>query len=165
MVMKKFGYLLFCGSLFFAGAAIAQDSPRLEETSDFYSLGEDAGERDLPILVMFSQTNCTYCVILEEQYLRPMLKSGEYKDKVIIRKVSIDSFDMLRHFDGSKIDASDFAGNYRAYVTPTMVFLDRNGKELTKRLMGVGTEGFFANEIDKAIDHSLRRLRSVALQQ
>ena len=64
-----------------------------------------------------------------------------------------------------KIDVNDFAGDYRAYVTPTMVFLDHNGKELTKRLMGVGTEGFFANEIDMAIDKSLNRLRSVALKQ
>lgn len=114
---------------------------------------------------MFSQKNCTYCEILEEQYLRPMLKSGEYKDKVIIRKVRIDSYDTLRHFNGSEIDVSDFAGDYRAYITPTMVFLDSNGRELTKRLMGVGTEGFFANEIDQAIVHSLRRLSSVALNQ
>lgn len=163
--MKNFGYLLFAGYLLFTSAAIAQEAPPVKETTDLYSLGQDAHERDLPILVMFSQTNCTYCVVLEESYLRPMLKSGEYQDKVIIRKVMIDSFDSVRNFNGSKIDASDFAGNYRAYVTPTMVFLDHNGKELTNRLMGVGTEGFFANEIDQSINHSLNRLRSVALQQ
>jgi hypothetical protein len=44
-----------------------------------------------------------------------------------------------------------------------MVFLDHNGNELTRRLMGIGTEGFFAAEIDQAIATSLNRLRSVAL--
>lgn len=162
--MKKFAYLLISACLLVANAARAEDIPRIEETVDLYSLGEQANQKDVPILVMFSQTGCAYCSILEEQYLRPMLKSGDYKDKVIIRKIKIDSFDMLRNFDGSKIDASDFAGKYRAYVTPTMVFLDNKGNELTKRLMGVGTEGFFANEIDQAIDISLNRLRSVALK-
>ena len=110
--MKKLGYLLFSSCLLFASAVIAQEATDLEETADFYSLGEDASDRDLPILVMFSQKNCAYCVILEEQYLRPMLKSGDYKDKVIIRKVRIDSYDTLRNFDGGAIDVSDFAGGY-----------------------------------------------------
>ena len=162
--MKKFTYLLITACFLVANAASAEDTPRLEETVDLYLLGERANQKDVPILVMFSQTGCTYCSILEDHYLRPMLKSGEYRDKVIIRKVKIDSFDTLRNFDGSQIDASDFAGKYRAYVTPTMVFLDHKGNELTKRLMGVGTEGFFANEIDQAIDTSLNRLRSVALK-
>lgn len=162
--MKKLGYLIFSGYLLFANAVFAQETPKLQETVDLHSLGETASERGLPILVMFAQNGCTYCEVLEEQYLGPMLKSGEYKDKVIIRKVRIDSFDTLRNFDGSKIDANDFAGDYRAYVTPTMVFLDHNGKELTGRLMGIGTEGFFANEIDQAIDKSLSRIRSVALK-
>lgn len=163
--MKSFSHLLFGACLLFTNMVIAQDAPHLRETSDLYSLGEVAHERDVPILVMFSQQNCTYCVILEKEYLRPMLKSGDYKDKVIIRKVMIDSFDTLRNFDGSEIDASKFSGDYRAYVTPTMVFLDHNGKELTRRLMGIGTEGFFADEIDQAINKSLQRLRAVALQQ
>ncbi|MEJ2140890.1 MAG: thioredoxin fold domain-containing protein [Gammaproteobacteria bacterium] len=162
--MKKFTYLLLSTWLLVAHVAMAGDLPQLKETHDLYTLGEKANKKDLPILVMFSQTGCAYCVVLEDQYLRPMLKSGDYRDKVIIRKVKIDGFDTLRNFDGSEIEASDFAGKYRAYVTPTMVFLDHNGNELTSRLMGVGTEGFFAAEIDQAIDTSLNRLRSVALK-
>lgn len=163
--MKTFGYLFLSVLLSLSASAIAENSVKVEEIVDLHALGEEAHQRDVPILVMFSQKNCAYCIILEEDYLRPMLKSGDYKDKVIIRKVRIDSYDTLRNFDGKAIDVNDFAVDYRAYVTPTMVFLDHNGKELTKRLMGVGTEGFFANEIDKAIDTSLNRLRSVALHK
>lgn len=162
--MKKFTYLLLSIWILVAHVAMADGLPQLKETHDLHSLGEKANKKDLPILVMFSQTGCAYCVILEDHYLRPMLKSGDYSDKVIIRKVKIDGFDTLRNFDGGEIEASDFAGKYRAYVTPTMVFLDHNGNELTSRLMGVGTEGFFAAEIDQAIDTSLNRLRSVALK-
>lgn len=137
----------------------------IQEVHDFAELGKLARNQQTPILIMFSQKGCTYCVVLEEDYLRPMLRSGDYQDKVIIRKVRVDSFETLRDFDGNPVEADSFATNYRAYVTPTMVFLDHNGKELTKRLMGIGTEGFFAAEIDTAIDMSLNRLRSVALNK
>ena len=114
--MKKFVALLMA-TLLVSQLAVA-DSTQLKETSDFYSLGEEAYDRDVPILIMFSQKNCAYCIILEEEYLRPMLKSGEYKNKVIIRKVRLDSYDTLRNFDGSEIDVNDFASDYR-YPTHT----------------------------------------------
>ena len=140
------------------------DQYTIHEVQDLAGLAQQAHDQQTPILIMFSQNGCSYCVILEEDYLRPMLKSGDYQDKVIIRKVRIDSYETLRGFDGNPVEADTFASNYRAYVTPTMVFLDHNGRELTKRLMGVGTEGFFAAEIDTAIDTSLNRLRSVAFK-
>jgi thioredoxin-related protein len=164
--MKKLGYLIIAaGLLGLTNLASAQDTPRLHETTDLSAVAEQAHEQDVPILVVFTQKNCAYCIILEEEYIRPMLKSGDYKNKVIIRKVRIDNFESLTGFDGKPVDADMFAGEYRAYVTPTMVFLDHNGRELTSRLMGIGTEGFFAAEIDDAIDVSLSRLRSVAINQ
>lgn len=163
--MKKLTFLLLGMLLLLSHPATAEDKTYIKESTDLHALGENASERNLPILIMFSQKNCVYCSILEEDYLRPMLKSGDYGEKVIIRKVRIDSYETLRNFDGSEIVADQFASQYRAYVTPTMVFLDHTGKELTKRLMGVGTEGYFAAEIDKAIDTSLSRIRSVALSK
>lgn len=163
MMKKITGFILFLAMLSLAQLSIAEPAHPIQEVQDLAVLGNQARDAQTPILIMFSQKGCTYCVILEENYLRPMLKSGEYKNKVIIRKIRIDSFDTLRDFNGKEIDADQFASDYRAYVTPTMVFLDHNGLELTKRLMGVGTEGFFADEIDTAITTSLNRLRSVAL--
>lgn len=166
MIKKTVSSLLLLTSLVWASSTLAEtrpaNEPAIKEVQDLGSLGSLAHQRQTPILIMFSQKGCSYCVVLEEDYLKPMLKSGDYQDKVIIRKVRIDSFDTLRGFDGQPIEADEFAHKYRAYVTPTMVFLDHKGNELTRRLMGVGTEGYFANEIDQAIDHSLSRLRAVA---
>lgn len=135
------------------------------KVTDLEALGELAAGRKLPILIMFSQVECPYCTIMEENYLRPMLRSGEYRDKIIIRKVRIDDFDTFTDFDGNRIEADHLTGRYRAFVTPTLVFLNKDGEEIAPKLVGIGTEGFFAGDIDNAIDMALNRLRSVAFHQ
>jgi len=162
-------FLLSLAMLLIIPASQAEDADAqilvVDEVQNLEALGEQARNDDVAVLLMFSQKGCTYCIILEQDYLLPMLRSGDYAKKVIIRKISIDSYETLRNFDGTSISADTFATNYRSYVTPTMVFLDHNGRELTKRLMGVGTEGFFFADIDRAIDTSLNRLRSIVLNK
>lgn len=150
-------------TLFTGNHAQAQEA-QLQTATDLESLGEQAQDRALPILIMFSSDSCPYCTIMEESYLLPMLRSGEYKDRIIIRKIKIDDYDTLTNFDGSRIEAEDLPGRYRAWVTPTLVFLNSDGKEIAPKLVGIGTEGFFAGDIDNAIDVALTHLRSVALK-
>lgn len=156
--------LALCLSPFVAGVAADGRGDTVRRVQDLETLGEQASERKLPILIMFSQEQCPYCTIMEENYLRPMLRSGEYQDKVIIRKIKIDDFDSLTDFDGSRIEADHLTGRYRAWVTPTLIFLNSNGQEIAPKLVGIGTEGFFAGDIDNAIDVALTQLRSVALK-
>ena len=132
--------------------------------TDLKSLAELAQERRLPVLIMFSQEECPYCAIMEESYLKPILRSGEYGDKVIIRQIRIDDFRTLSDFDGARIEADQLTSRYHAWVTPTLVFLNSEGKELAPKLVGIGTEGFFAADIDNAIELALSRMRAVALK-
>lgn len=137
---------------------------QLQTVTDLESLGEQAQDQELPILIMFSQEECPYCTIMEENYLRPMLLSGQYKDKVIIRKVKIDDYKTLTDFNGKRIEPEDLPSRYRAWVTPTLIFINGQGKEIAPKLVGIGTEGFFAGDIDTAIEAALTHLRSVALR-
>lgn len=146
--------------------SLSQAEPvKLPETRDLYADAQLARDKNIPMLVMFSQQGCAYCVVMEEEYLKPMIISGDYKDKILIRKVMRDSYGNIRSFDGKAIAADTLANSYRAFVSPTVVFVDHNGKELAKRIMGIGTEGYFAYELDQAIDLSLQRLRAVALNR
>ena len=165
MAPTKIG--VFSLLLFLAGIVSVNAEPtRVQETRDLHRDAQEARAKNIPILVMFSQHGCAYCVILEEEYLKPMVKSGDYRNKVLIRKVMRDNYGDIRNFDGKAIAADKLANDYRAFVSPTLVFVDHNGKELAKRIMGVGTEGYFAYELDQSIELSLRRLRAaVALNR
>lgn len=145
-----------------ASLSALADNVEILRVTDLESLGEQAREQDLPILIMFSQQECPYCTIMEESYLKPMLRSGEYTHKVIIRKIKIDELDTLTDFDGSRIEVDQLTSRYRAWVTPTLIFVNSSGEEVAGKLVGIGTEGFFAGDIDNAIDRALSKLRAVA---
>jgi hypothetical protein len=53
----------------------------------------------------------------------------------------------------------DLSTRYGAYVTPTVVFLNHQGKELSKRILGVRNTEFYGGELDEGLDISLRKLR------
>lgn len=161
---QRFIAICLIGLFGLSATALAGENITLHKVTDLEELGELAEDKKLPILLMFSMDNCPYCVILEQNYLIPMLRSGDYKDKVIIRMIKVDDYKSLTDFNGNRIDAEDFPVRYGAYVTPTMVFLDPEGRELSKSLVGLGTEGFFAGDIDNAIDNALRQLRPLAMK-
>lgn len=166
-------------SCFFAGllAALAAsplaaaDAPlspgnkavQVVRTTDLQRDGDAARERNLPILMMFSMDGCGYCELVEQDFLRPMLISGDYRDKVIIRMVKTDSFRDVRDFNGRAVDVDELAQRYRAYVMPTVVLVDHQGRQLTPRLVGVTTPDFYGGDLDNAIDAALGRLQQIAL--
>ncbi|UCE89290.1 MAG: thioredoxin fold domain-containing protein [Pseudomonadota bacterium] len=141
-----------------AGVHVAQ-------TTDLQHDAHSARERDLPILMMFSMDGCPYCVLVEEDFLRPMLISGDYQDKVIIRMVKTDTYGNVRDFDGRAVDVDEFAQRYRAFVMPTVVLVDHRGRELAPRLVGISTPDFYGGDLDDAIDTALGRLRQFAMHR
>ena len=141
------------------GAADPVSVPRV---SDLQALGAEARARNLPILVMFSSEHCPYCMVVREEFLKPMLRSGDYTDRVIIVEIESDET-ILTDFDGRPIEAIDLAQRYAATLSPTVVFLDSDGRELAPRLVGITTVDFYGGYLDEAINTALLHLRKLAL--
>jgi len=147
-------------------ASQAAPAYKVPRTTDLRADGRLAQEKNLPLLIMFSQDGCSYCDQVREQFLEPMRKSGEYTDRVIMRIIKVDRFAEIRDFDGRMREPSDIATQYRASVTPTVIFVDYRGHELAERVLGITTPAFYGGELDDAIEVSLQRLRpmNVSLQ-
>ncbi|MCK5361468.1 MAG: thioredoxin fold domain-containing protein, partial [Gammaproteobacteria bacterium] len=107
-----------------------------------------------------SQADCPYCELLKREILEPMLISGEYDGRVLIRELLIDSELPVRDFDGQAIAPDALAQRYRARLTPTVLFLDDRGRELTKPMIGINTVDFYGYYLDAAIDVARERLRA-----
>jgi len=131
-------------------------------STDLYQDAQLAKQKRVPIVVMFSQDGCTYCGIVREQFLKPMLRSGDYKNKAIIREVKIDSFDDVRDFDGKLVPSDELSTTYRAYLTPTVVVFDSNGKAY-HRILGITNEYFYGGELDDAIDSTYSQIHRIAV--
>lgn len=131
----------------------------VEESQNLEADARLARSQTLPILLSFSSEHCGYCELLEEDFLKPMLISGTYQDKILIRKVVIDSGRQLVDFDGSTVGSDQLANRYRVRVTPTVLFVDAHGQELAERMVGINTPEFYGGYLDQNIDTALSRVR------
>ena len=125
---------------------------------DLAALGKVAHERRLPIVLLVSTSDCSYCMLLKDEVLNPMMKSREYDDRALIGELMLDSEEPLRGFGGSYVRRGELASRFAAKVTPTLLFLAPDGVELAPRIVGVNTVELFGYYLDKAIEAARKRL-------
>ena len=90
-------------------------------------------------------------MVMESDYLVPMLRNRAYDSMVLIRKIHLDSFDEIIDFDGKEIAPTDLSQRYGVWVTPTLLFLNSEGEEVQKRMVGLGVRDFVSDFIDQSI--------------
>jgi thioredoxin-related protein len=127
--------------------------------TDLLADGEISRTSRLPILLAFLANHCSYCGDLEEGFLEPMLLSGDYSDKIVIRKLVLDNGSWLIDFNGNKVSATGLASRYRVYVTPTLLFVDALGKELARRMVGFNTPEMYGGYLDQCIETARQQSR------
>lgn len=149
-----------CAFLCLAGATHGQ--PDIPPGDDLLDTGRQSLERRLPILLEFSAASCMYCRQLEREFLVPMLISGDYTDKVMLRRLLLDTGAYTTDFDGRRKPASEVASRYRAWLTPTLVLIDGHGNEIAERMTGINTPELFGAYLDACIDTALLKIREPA---
>ena len=60
------------------------------------ALGRTAERRRLPIVLLISRSDCSYCMVIKDEVLNPMMKSGEYDDQALIGELMLDAAAPLR---------------------------------------------------------------------
>jgi thioredoxin-related protein len=131
----------------------------LPSTTNLQADAKLALKKQLPIMVVFTAENCPYCSALESDQLRPMMISGDYDDKVILRTLQIDTFDDITFFNGKAIPAETLAQKYNVWVTPTIMFFDHQGHTLAPKIVGYNTPDMFGGYLDQSIDESRQMIR------
>ena len=127
---------------------------------DLAALGRAAERRRLPIVLLVSRSDCSYCMVIKDEVLNPMMKSGEYDDQALIGELMLDSAEPLRWFDGEQGIRDELASRFEADVTPTLLFLGPDGAELAPRIRGINTVELFGFYVDRAIGTARTRMGS-----
>lgn len=110
-----------------------------------------------PIIVFVSQTGCEYCRLLRERVLHPLVRSGELQSKAVLREVSLDTGYELDDFYGQQVTGQTFAARYSVDVTPTLLFLDTDGKAIAEAIVGTGNIEFYEVYLNRSIDIATAR--------
>lgn len=130
----------------------AAEDTLLKQARDLQALGETAEQKRIPILLMVSQEHCGFCELMKQEVLDPMLLSEEYTDLVLMRELLIDPGEMVINFAGRRQTAEDFSDGYSVWVTPTLLFLDPQGRQAAEPILGINTIDFLLFYIEDAID-------------
>jgi thioredoxin-related protein len=139
-------------------APVAGDSVSMIAATDLRQEARIARDRNLLLVIEFSSEYCAFCRKLEALFLMPMQRNDEYNDKVLIRTVSLDAYETLIDFQGRSISTSEFASRYDVSMTPTLLFLNGEGVEMSEKLVGIWSEDFYGGFIDNRIDEARARL-------
>lgn len=125
--------------------------PKLPQIHDIRDTAQLAVTQQLPILIMFGTEECPYCYLLREDFLIPMIISGDYANKVILREIHVSYRGSLIDFSGKKVTAREFANRYKVKIFPTTVLIDAHGKKLVKNIIGITTPSLFGGTLDDSI--------------
>lgn len=146
--------LLVCASF---AHAVDSEIPRAKNLA---LAASSSVSKQLPLVVFVSRDACPYCRTLRESVLAPMYAAGKFEQRAVLLEVNLDWTTPLTGFDGESILAKDFAEQYKAVITPTLLFMDANGKQLSKPRVGISNLDLYVFYLDRAIDESLALLNA-----
>ncbi len=152
--------VLYLATGFFFDDEVVDDGIRVKQVKNLRQLARKASQSKRAILLEFSAESCPYCVTLEEEILKPMIRSGDYKNKILIRKLDIDQYRSIVDFNGHKITPSRLASRYKVWVTPTVVLLDSQGREIAARQVGINSIDYYGAYLDDEIELAISKLRA-----
>jgi hypothetical protein len=86
--------------------------------------------------------------------------ADKFEQHAILVEVSLDRVEPMTGFDNSQVTAKAFGEFYNAGITPTLLFLDSEGREIGKRLVGISNLELYGYYLQKSIDEALLTIRS-----
>ncbi|HBM51838.1 MAG TPA: hypothetical protein DDZ97_01955 [Deltaproteobacteria bacterium] len=116
---------------------------------------------DRVVVLYFTAEYCMYCQALDREVLGPVLRSGDYEAISQFFRVQHDEPETkLIDFDGKKISNRDLIQRYQVDVTPTIIFLGPDGREVASSIVGLITVDFYGAYLDQSIQDGRTHLLS-----
>ena len=146
--------------LYISVNSFAENDSVVIEENNFQQLAQQMKQENRGLVLMLHAEHCSYCQQMDEEILSPMVLSGEYDKRIFIRKLQIDEARDVIDFSGKTVEPSDISVDYNAMLTPTLVFLNHEGKEMVKQMVGINTIELFGAYLDNEIDDMMSKLNN-----
>jgi thioredoxin-related protein len=127
------------------------NSATVQQVVDFRLEAAAAAASGVNLLLAVTREGCSYCAQLRREFLGPMIRSGEYVDKVRIREMMMEPDTAIRDFSGELTTTAGIAARYGVSITPTVLLLDASGASLRPPLTGINNAEMYGLYLDRAI--------------
>lgn len=149
--------LALVGTQFLSAAGV-----EIPPANNLSEIGRISLQQNIPVIVFVSRDACPYCRTLRDTILGPMLTANKFEHRAILMELSLDRVETLTGFENKQMTAGAFGELYQAEITPTLLFLDSNGREISKRIVGISNLEFYGHYLQKSTDQALLAIRSEA---
>lgn len=127
------------------------DSSTVPQVLDLREEGAAAKSGGVALLLAVTREGCSYCAKLRREVLSPMIRGGEYAQKVRIREMMMEPDRAVRDFSGRVTTTADVAARYSIRITPTVLLLDSVGQPLHPPITGINNVEMYGLYLDQAI--------------
>lgn len=118
-----------------------------------------AAEREgKPLVILFSLPGCSFCHVVRQNYLAPLLRGHPAGQRPVIREIDMTGIRSFIGFTGKPTTEQQLARDLQIRFAPTVVFLDGNGRALTEPIMGGDTSGMYGGYLDNAFANAAKKL-------
>jgi thioredoxin-related protein len=118
-----------------------------------------AKQKNIPILLLIHTQGCTYCHYVIEDHLQPMILSGKYTHRALIRQLAADDALEIVDTAGQRISAKAFARSLNVRFYPTIVFLGADGQVIGERLIGVANIDLYGTQLEYALQRAEAQMK------
>ena len=160
----RLGAVLILLCVLIIPSSLSADTGDIPLADNLAETGQLCRQQEIPVIIFISRDACPYCRTLRDKVLQPMLTANKFEHRAILVEVSLDRVEKLTGFDNSETTAEAFAKHYGAEITPTLLFLDAEGQEISKRRVGISNLEFYSHYLQKSIDKATDAIRSGAPQ-
>ena len=106
-----------------------------------------AARQGQPLVLLISLVGCPYCELVRRNYLLPARANGLPVWQINMQ----DKQRPLVGFDGQSSHAALQVTRLKVRLAPTVLFLNAQGQELAKRLVGIASVDFYGAYLDERI--------------
>jgi thioredoxin-related protein len=134
--------------------------PEMRIATDLKSFADQFPDR--VVVLYFHSRNIAFIVRhWIAKVLGPILRGGDYEAIAQFYRVQQDEPETkLTDFDGKKISNRDLIQRYQVEVTPTIIFLGPDGREVASSIVGFLTVDFYGAYLDQSIQDGRTHLLS-----
>lgn len=130
----------------------------LSEASDLAADARIAARRGVPLVIMYSREDCSWCAKVRREHLVPLARDPA--TPALLRELHIDRATPLLDFAGRRTTSADFAKALQVSLTPTVMFHGPGGEALAEAIVGFRLADFYGAYLERAIEDSIDRLKA-----
>ncbi|MHB1676174.1 MAG: thioredoxin fold domain-containing protein [Sulfuriferula sp.] len=133
---------------------------QLVYTHNLQQDGRVAQLHGVPVLIVFTSPDCSYCELAMHEYLIPMQHNPQYGNKVLIRRIQITDGAPLVGWDGKLTTGKQYAATLGIKLTPTIIVFSPAGVQAAEPIVGLGSEDYYGGYLDDAIDAGMAKMHT-----